>query len=193
MHQVKLKCNCGKVEGVAKGINPKQGTRVVCYCNSCQDFARHLQPKGEGILDSFGGTDIYQVAPCQVEFTKGQENIAGIRLSAKGVHRWHTTCCNTPIGNTVSVKMPFVGLIHNIFDSDENAESYLGPVRARVHSNGANKALPPAASKLKSELGYMFKFMIKMLGWKLSGKGVHGPFYEANGKRIYSLTTLNSD
>lgn len=191
MGDVNLKCQCGKVEGIAKHINPKQGTRVVCYCNSCQKFAQFLQPDGAGILDNNGGTDIYQTAPADVQFTKGTEHIKGIRLSPKGPHRWYADCCKTPIGNTASLKFPFVGLIHNFIDGSESAQQTLGPVRSKVHLDGAYGQLPQPQSKLISQNRYTLKFILKMLSWKFSQKGKTSPFYQANGKRVYPLETLN--
>lgn len=190
MHQVKLKCRCGKIEGIAKNVKPKAGIRVVCYCNSCQNYARHLQDHGQGILDEYGGTDIYQLAPCQVEFSQGAELIKGIKLSEKGVHRWFASCCNTPIGNTVSLKTPFIGLIHNIIDDHANSDKHLGPVRARVHVYGAHGQLPAPQSKLLPVPVYIAKFILKILIWKITGKGKSSPFYDVDGKEIYPLTTL---
>jgi hypothetical protein len=188
MHQVKLKCGCGKVEGVAKNIQPSDGTRVVCYCKSCQKFATNLD-KGDEVLDSVGGTDIYQLSPSQVEFTKGTEYIKGMRHSDKGPHRWYASCCNTLIGNTAGINLPFVGLIHTIFADHNQAIQALGPVKTRVYTDGANGPLPPADSKLMPQWAYIIKFLFKLLGWKLSGKGRPAPFYEDDGKRKYPLKT----
>lgn len=188
MHQIKLKCGCGKVEGIAKDIHPNQGTRVVCYCHSCQKFATNLD-KGDEVLDANGGTDIYQLAPSQVEFTKGTEYIQGMRHTDKGPHRWYASCCNTLIGNTAGINLPFIGLIHTIFDDHEQAQQYLGPVRARVHTDGANGDLPPSQDKLTPQWAYVGKFIFKLLSWKVSGKGKPAPFYEDNGKRKCPLKT----
>ena len=71
----------------------------------------HLQ-KQDVTLDAAGGTRIYQLPPANVQITGGQENLACLRLKEKGLIRWYAKCCNTPIGNTVSKSMPFIGLIH---------------------------------------------------------------------------------
>ncbi|MFX6869136.1 DUF6151 family protein, partial [Acinetobacter baumannii] len=79
------------------------------YCDDCQAFAHRLGRAD--LLNAQGGSDIVQVAPAALTFVKGQNRIAGMRLTPKGLFRWHTTCCNTPVGNTLGPAIPFVGLI----------------------------------------------------------------------------------
>ena len=74
--------------------------RVICYCDDCQAFAHQLGRAD--LLDSNGGTDIVQVAPASPHIRQGQDKIAALRLSPKGLYRWHARCCNTPVGNTLS-------------------------------------------------------------------------------------------
>ncbi|MEO6598333.1 MAG: DUF6151 family protein, partial [Polyangiaceae bacterium] len=64
---IPLRCDCGKLAGVALGVAPSSGCRVVCYCNDCQAFARFLARPG--ITDEWGGTDIFQIAPSRVRLT----------------------------------------------------------------------------------------------------------------------------
>jgi len=66
------------------------------------------------ILDAQGGTDVVQTRPANLTFTHGQDTLACMRLTPKGLLRWYAACCNTPIGNTVAnYRMPFVGLVHS--------------------------------------------------------------------------------
>ena len=61
-------CNCGEVE---LEVTPEDGTRLICYCASCQRFARDF---GAGdTLDPAGGADLYQTAPECVKITKGAD------------------------------------------------------------------------------------------------------------------------
>ena len=46
---VPLRCECGKIRGLAEGVAQSEGTRCVCYCGDCQAFARFLGR--DGILD----------------------------------------------------------------------------------------------------------------------------------------------
>lgn len=40
MADVKLKCSCGKVQGVATNVSPSNGNRIVCCCSDCQAFIK---------------------------------------------------------------------------------------------------------------------------------------------------------
>src|ERR1700761_995518 len=106
--QVEVRCRCGEVRGVAADASPRTVNRVLCYCDDCQAYAHHLGRAD--LLDGKGGSDIVQMAPAAISFTKGKDRIAGLRLTEKGLYRWYATCCNTPVGNTMSPALPFVGI-----------------------------------------------------------------------------------
>ena len=108
---VPLRCDCGQVRAVARGLSPSKGNRLVCYCNDCQAFAFYLD-RAVDVLDEHGGTDIFQVAPCRIEILDGADQLRCIRLKERGLLRWFTACCRTPVGNTLgSIQSPFVGVI----------------------------------------------------------------------------------
>ena len=88
---VQVRCRCGEVVGLVTNASPQKVNRVVCYCDDCQAFAHQLGRAD--LLNAQGGSDIVQVAPASLTFTKGQDRIAGMRLTPKGLFRWHTTCC----------------------------------------------------------------------------------------------------
>ena len=90
---VEVRCRCGEVTGLVTNASPQKVNRVVCYCDDCQAFAHQLGRAD--LLNAQGGSDIVQVAPASLAFMKGQNRIAGVRLTPKGLFRWHTTCCNT--------------------------------------------------------------------------------------------------
>ena len=113
MTAIPLKCQCGAITGEVRNVTPKYGSRLVCHCSSCQAFANHIGA-GEPTLDAQGGSDIYQTNPAQITFDTGAEHLKCLRLTPKGTIRWYTGCCQTPIGNTVSVKFPFIGMITTI-------------------------------------------------------------------------------
>jgi Family of unknown function (DUF6151) len=46
-----------------------------------------------------------------LRFTKGQDQIEGLRLTPKGLYRWYAKCCNTPVGNTRAPALPFVSML----------------------------------------------------------------------------------
>jgi hypothetical protein len=135
-----LKCKCGKMKGVAKNISPSTGNHIVCMCIDCQTFAHYLKKEDE-VLDQNGGTHIFQVTPSQIEINEGRENLALVRLSPKGAKRWYAKCCNTPVANTISFKMSFVGLIQNFIDFESSKikkEQALGPITSRCMAKYAH-------------------------------------------------------
>ncbi len=194
---VKLKCKCGAVEGVATGATAQSGNRVVCCCDDCQRFAAHLNGESE-ILDEFGGTDIYQTSQSQVTMSAGAEHLRCIRLSEKGLTRWYTDCCNTPVGNTVSARIPFVGLIHSFMDTEHRTEhgtkhgrdETLGPVRAYVQVQHAIGEPDYPHSAQKFPLGITLRIIRKMLMWKLTGMSKPSAFYDESGQARSKPTVI---
>ncbi len=128
MVDVPLKCSCGKIAGTATGVSADNRTWVVCHCDDCQAFARHLGCEND-VLDANCGTDIFQMYPGQFQVAMGVEQIRSMRLTSNGLLRWYTNCCNTPVGNTVSGKLPFIGMIHSFMDDQGAPDQDLGPVR----------------------------------------------------------------
>jgi hypothetical protein len=183
MVDLALQCSCGKVKGVVKGATASTGTRIVCFCADCQAFAHRLGKQAE-ILDSYGGTDIFQVVPAQISISQGIEYLNCLRLSAKGIYRWYTTCCHTPVANTVSVKLPFVGLIHNFINGNKDLDARLGPVRFYIHGKYALGEYDNPRLHEKVPFTMLLRIIPKLLLAKISGKGRPNPFYDANGRAI---------
>lgn len=102
-----LACRYVRVRGVATSVSPESSNHVVCYCDDCQAFARFLATPGT--MDVHGSTDIFQVPPAKFQITQGLDAIECMRLTDKGMVRWYAGCCRTPIGNTVSARVPFIG------------------------------------------------------------------------------------
>jgi hypothetical protein len=123
-----LRCTCGALKGYVS--HPERVNRVVCYCRDCQAFAHYLGRAGE-ILDAKGGTDVIQTIPANVTFTTGQEVLACMRLTEKGLVRWYAKCCNTPVGNTLAdYRISFIGLVHSCLQAgDQSLDDSFGPVR----------------------------------------------------------------
>jgi hypothetical protein len=184
--EIPLRCACGTLRGVALAVSPESGCRVVCYCDDCQAFARFLaQPN---ILDQWGGTDIFQMAPSRVRITEGEDALACVRLSEKGLHRWYCGQCKTPVGNTVSARIPFVGLIHSFMDHEAHAalaanggsgrsrDETLGPPLGYVQSKFAigTPPNPPNASLA----GVIWRSARLLARWWLTGAGSPSPFFD---------------
>lgn len=183
MTDLTLKCNCGKVAGVVHDVKPGCGNRLVCYCKDCQAFANHFG-RDSGTLNEYGGTEIFQIAPALMDIQQGFEHVACLRLSEKGLYRWYASCCNTPIGNTVGLKLPFVGVIHSFISSEQDIDSKIGPVIGSVHEKYATDELPAELKSPKSQAGIMLSFIGKFLLWKIQGKATPNPFFDDQGNPV---------
>src|SRR5687768_2786647 len=141
---IPLRCACGKIRGMAKGVSPSTGTRCVCYCHDCQAFARFLGR--EGILDQWGGTDIWQMSPGHLTVEIEGDALKCVRLSDQGMHRWYCGECKMPVANTLTPLIPFVGLVQPFMDhasSGVSRDEALGPAKpvqtASAYGEGAPK------------------------------------------------------
>lgn len=187
--EIPLKCECGKVQGVATGISPESGSRLVCYCDDCQAFANHLACSNP-ILDEYGGTDIFQMPPAHLKITRGKEFIRCLRLTPKGTYRWYTDCCKTPIGNSLSAGVPFVGLIHNFMDDTGRRDNNLGPVRAYVQTKFARGTLP-AERKQGFPVWVILRGVGKLLVWKIRHMEQPSPFFYPDTTPVVNPVVLN--
>ena len=187
---VKLKCACGQVQGVASNITPTSGNRVVCYCDDCQAFARHLKRESD-ILDEFGGTELFQIAPSQIKIESGAEHIRCTRLTSKGLYRWHTGCCNTAIGNTMKASMPFVGVFPSFMHFEQDREKVLGPVRAYMQTQYALSPPTYPFSSEKFPLGITLRIIRKIVLWKLKGMDKPSVFFTKSGEPVVKPTVLS--
>lgn len=173
-----LRCRCGHVRGMARDIAPSAGFRFVCYCTDCQAFARFLdRPE---VLDTAGGTDIFQMAAGCVTLTGGTDAVRCLSFSGK-VLRWYASCCRTPIANTgASARFPVVALIHSFMDhatADCSRDALLGPPLCRIYERSATGLMPPDAP-LPPAISTFLRRMTKILGWWLRGLGRPNPFFD---------------
>ena len=141
---VPLRCDCGAVAGEI-AVSPGAGNHCVCFCDDCQAFAAALGR--EDVLDAWGGTDIYQTAPARLRITQGQDQLRALRLNPKGLMRWYTACCKTPVGNMMSSpRSPFIGVISRFIALDAEArDSAVGPVSVHLMGRYAKGGCPAHA------------------------------------------------
>ncbi len=165
-----LRCRCGAVEGRIRNASPAAVNRLVCYCDDCQAFAQYLGRSD--LVDVFGGTDIVQVAPASVSFTRGGDQIVGLRLSAKGLHRWYARCCKTPLGNTLGPAIPFVGIVAQAFGDAEVFGKPRGAIQGRFALGE-----PPDRS-IGQELRLAARAFRMIIGWRLGRKAWPNPFFD---------------
>jgi uncharacterized protein DUF6151 len=181
MDKLALSCKCGQVQGHASDVTPSSGTRINCYCADCQSFANWLGSDNL-ILDQGGGTDIYQIPIARLKITKGQENIRCLRLKRKGLYRWYTSCCNTPIGNSGGSSAPFIGLIHSFRDIGPQAQDMTGKVLANIQTKAATGPLAPNVSG--NQYLALVRALSKVATWKLRGLNKPSPLFKNDGKAV---------
>src|SRR5215831_1708709 len=174
-----LRCRCGRVRGVASEVAPYAGFRFVCYCKDCQAYARFLERPD--VLDAAGGTDIFQMPPGRVKLTAGTDAVRCLRLSEKGVLRWYTVCCRTPICNTAaSPRFPVFAVVHSFMVHGADGRSQddvLGPPLCGIYERSAVGPLPPNAAAPPS-LGVFAPRASKIFGWWVLGLGRPSPLFD---------------
>lgn len=125
-------------------------------------------------MDARGGTEIVAVAQGQVRWHEGGDRLRCVRLSAKGLHRWYSDCCRTPVGNTISGKVPFVGLPRICFE--DAPEDAVGP---SVGMNGrlAEDGVPPGVHP-RAPLGLVARAFWLIVRWWITGKGRPSDYFD---------------
>ena len=190
-YNVALKCQCGKLTGSLKNVSSSRGTHLICYCDDCQKFAIALN-REDTVLDDLGGTEIFQSNPANLSFETGQDHLCCLRLTPKGLMRWYAGCCNTPIANTLPTpKVPFVGVIHTIFDFEDEREKkkVLGKISARIQSRFA-RGKPPKNAHTRAPLRVILKAVFCLgLAWFRKENGV-SPFFDGEGKPVVTPRVL---
>lgn len=178
VRSVPLRCRCGALRGEVE-VGPGTGQRIVCYCDDCQALARFLER--DDVLDAHGGSDIFQTRPAGVRITEGADQLACMRLSEKGMHRFYARCCRTPIANTLGARAPFVGLASTALDPGAR-ESALGPPIARVQGRFAIGGVPAGAHPTVGPglIARTFAFLARGF---LTGSHAPSPFFDARTKQ----------
>jgi hypothetical protein len=186
---IELRCRCGEVRGTATDLSPRTVNRVVCYCDDCQAFAHQLGRTD--LLNAKGGSDIVQLAPAALSFTQGQHHIVGLRLRPNGLYRWHTSCCNTPVGNTLTPTIPFVGLLASTFDTPR-LDDAVGAPSGEIFGKYAVGEPPSGSTRLNLPL--LLRAIGKMLGWRFRGRTWPHPFFSREtGAPLYAVTVLSKE
>jgi hypothetical protein len=191
-----LECACGAVHWVAREVSGDRGNHVVCYCDDCQAFAYALG-SAERVLDANGGSEIFQISPARIEFRTGSEKLACLRLRPNGLLRWYTSCCRTPVGNTLAARqVPFVGLVlrRAAGEPERRArDAALGPVRGAFNAQFAvgDRSRLVAYPRVPVALfGRLFRIMAAA---RLRGEHARSPFFAASGEPVASPHVLTDD
>ena len=187
--ELPLRCRCGAVRGVARGALPSKVNHCFCYCDDCQAFA-HFLDRADDVLDAHGGSEITQMSQADVSFTAGTDKIAALRLTPQGLIRWYTSCCRTPIGNTLGTSaMPFIGVIHAFIDAPSTA---LGPIRGRGWGKGAKGGREAVPKDGLPDVVMIARVLGKLLKWRLRGDHKRTAFFDATtGKPLVEPRVLD--
>ena len=177
---MEIQCQCRKFRAKLKAFPNSTPGRLVCYCDDCQQYLRHL--KRTDLLDANGGTEVIPAYPADVEIVRGQENLGCTRLSPNGIFRFSTSCCNTPIVNT-RPGVPWAGFLRCVYTAAGDAQELdqvLGPVRSRIMGRFA-QGIPPVGTPKKFNLKAVLTVMPFILKGKLLMKSRPSPFFAEDG------------
>jgi hypothetical protein len=177
---MRIQCQCGKFQARLKAFPTSTPGRLVCYCDDCQTYLRHLERTD--LLDANGGTEVIPAYPADVEILQGREHLKCTRLSPSGTFRFSTSCCNTPIVNT-RPGAPWAGFMRCVYTAAGEAQKLdqvLGPVRSRIMGRYA-QGTPPAGTPKKFDLKGVLTVMPFILKGKLLGKSRPSPFFADDG------------
>lgn len=181
-----LRCECGRVRGVLRGVAPSTTNRAVCYCHDCRAFAHWLDR--EALLDGRGGADIVQVARARLEITEGRDQLRCMRLTDRGMHRWYAGCCRFPLANTIPVA-PFAGVPRQAIEVEiADLEPTFGPI-LYTNLDGAVGGRPPGARMSLRRLAHVSALLA---GWLARGLGQPTPFFDASNRPIVEPEVLGA-
>lgn len=170
-----LQCQCGALRGHIS--HTELALRGVCYCKDCRAYSYHL--KTESLThDVLGGAEFVATQSKYLSFTEGTQYLACLSLTEKGLLRWYTKCCNTPIGNTTrNWKFPYVGLISACLKADTKSFEHTFPkIQMRVNTGSANQAQP---KMLFSTVVSLAGFMPRVIASGINGSYKQTPFFAA--------------
>ncbi|MFY0596022.1 MAG: hypothetical protein JXQ85_06305 [Cognatishimia sp.] len=162
-----LTCACGATHWTIK--SQAEGRHLKCHCMDCRSFANHLGRASRHIEDD--GVRIFQTYPGNVAFTKGGDNLTALRLSPKGILRWYTSCCNTPVATTIAkAGLPFCGM------SLPNDHPDFGPVKTMVFTKDTDRGL-----KDKAVLPGILSLLARAASVRITGREYKAPFFAPDG------------
>ncbi len=187
---IDLKCSCGSVEGKLDIVSGSF-FHVACLCSDCQAFANHLG-NADKILDTDGGSELFQTYPAYLQISAGQDKVRCLQLKEKGLYRWYTACCNMPLANTMnSAKVPFIGISVKLmqFADQQEKDTVLGPISLKAFGKDAIGEMPRDTHP-KFPISYMPKILMFMIKGMLTKKNTPSPFFQ-NKKPIVDIKTLS--
>lgn len=153
-------CRCSAFRGHIRA-QPK-ATYVQCFCDTCRKVHAHLTQ------ETVSEVHLLLSVPDALQIDAGQDKLAALTASGKGPIRWFTSCCNTPVANTLrSAKLPFMSF-QTLLLSDDVA---LGRPRALINQ--------PDNKGTKGGAVMAFGVATRMLSSRLTGRWKDTPFFDA--------------
>lgn len=187
---MEIQCECGKFRAQLTKFPKNTPGRLKCYCDDCQSYLHYLNRAD--LLDENGGTEIIPAYPSDIELTAGKEVLRCTRLSPKGMFRFSTSCCNTPILNT-DPKRPWAGIHRRVYTVKDptRLDRELGPIKSSIMGKYA-KGTPPPGTPEKFDFKGMTVVVPYILKGVLLGKAKRSPFFE-NGEPVVVTKVLSLD
>jgi hypothetical protein len=178
-----FQCRCGALRGEVD--EPHRAMRAVCYCRDCRTYA-HWLGEPQQVVDPLGGTDIVATHSRYVRLTAGTPQLACMSLSPRGLLRWYTRCCNTPVANTPrDWKLPYVGLVHTSLARVHPLEASFPPVQMDINTKSALGPTPHRGGP-----GMMARFaamVLRLSAARLTGSYRSTPFFDAKGAPVAAV------
>lgn len=175
-------CGCGALRGEISPAGLRHGTHVECFCADCRaNELAHRQPD-----PAPGPVGLFQMAAHHIKITAGQEHLALLRLSPKGLLRWYADCCGTPMFNTLAKPALSFAAIRSPRLTDP---ARLGPVRGRgfVPRPGGGKP------KMEGMAPVLWGLASRALAARLNGKWRANPFFDDSGAPIAPARILSRE
>ncbi|KDO23342.1 hypothetical protein SPRG_11656 [Saprolegnia parasitica CBS 223.65] len=141
-----IACACGQVQG---RVDAPAATRLVCYCTDCNAFATKVSKTNAPPLDASGGTDILQLFPADLTFSRGAEHLTvGILSPETATLRVFASCCAA-----------FAGLLASVL---QDKSLVLPPIQFRIFARSATGPVPdaPVAAKAVS-VRFVVNFIVR--------------------------------
>jgi hypothetical protein len=187
---MQIQCECGSFRAELTRFPQNTPGRLKCYCDDCQAFLSYLNRLD--LLDENGGTEVIPAYPADIRILAGKEFLKCTRLHPRGMFRFSTTCCNTPVVNT-DIGRPWAGIHRRVYTVQDPTllDRTLGPIKSSIMGRFA-KGAPPPGTPDKFDFKGMAIVLPYLLKGVLLGKGKKSPFFE-NGEPVSAPTVLTRE
>ncbi|MDG1738742.1 MAG: DUF6151 family protein [Paracoccaceae bacterium] len=172
--KVPFSCDCGQVHGTINEVAPNRGNLVTCYCKSCQTAANILGYTET--LDKYGGTEVFQTVPSKITFLSGDDKLACLRLSPKGLLRWYASCCDAPLFSMPNANWYAIAGVNMARVDAANKDAFGKPVSFHATKSAQN---PPIDLK---------DFGVKRAFVRLTWRALKAALRRDSGKPFFTET-----